>query len=191
MKQPWMKVSCQCMWLQSICGSRSKKDLHIYIYIDRGNQETESRKRRWKPKLWPLTSINWLESPHFFNFMRELSILSFPWVVRGNECVFYFPRAPRTRSEGVPRVPACWQGSFNWAIKTIYQWGCVGEFCFMATKKPWRSLPPLTLSIVRKSQSYCSKKDTWKFHLHVWAWAPTRNQWMKTFSAIFGGRRNF
>lgn len=90
--------------------------------------------------------------------MRELNILSFPWVVRGNECVFYFPRAPRTRSEGVPRVPACWQGSFNWAIKTIYQWGCVGEFCFMATKKPRRSLSPLTLSIVRKSQSYCSKK---------------------------------
>lgn len=149
--------------------SKSKRSSYIYIYIDRGNQETESRKWRWKPKLWPLTSINWLESPHFFNFMRELSILSFPWVVRGNECVFYFPRAPRTRSEGVPRVPACWQGSFNWAIKTIYQWGCVGEFCFMATKKPWRSLPPLTLSIVRKSQSYCSKKDTWKFHLHVWA----------------------
>lgn len=183
MKQPWMKVSCQCMWLQSICGSRSQKDLHIYIYIDRGNQETESRKRRWKPKLWPLTSINWLESPHFFNFMRELSILSFPWVVRGNEWVFYFPRAPRTRSEGVPKVPACWQGSFNWTIKTFYQCGCVGEFCFMATyllenpclpgyppnnqKTLTQSLSPH--SFVRKGQSYCSKKNYWKFHLHVWA----------------------
>ena len=144
--------------------------IYVYIYIYIGEikkQRVGKDGENQNCDLWPQL-IGW-KAHIFFNFMRELSILSFPWVVRGNECVFYFPRAPRTRSEGVPRVPACWQGSFNWAIKTMYQWGCVGEFCFMATKKPRRSLSPLTLSIVRKSQSYWSKKNTWKFHLHVWA----------------------